>query len=257
MVLPNRAATTGATARPMRVEPVAETTATRPSAASAAPISGPPTRQAASPSGASPNARTARANTAITASAVSGVFSDGFQITGLPHTSASAAFHAHTATGKLNAVITAVIPAGCQVSIIRWPGRSDAIVSPCNCRDRPTAKSQMSIISCTSPIASAGIFPASSVTSVARSSFAARSSSPRRRTSSPRRGAGTLRQVAKAAAARAMASSTLAGASGVRCVSTSPDRGVRQASVPAVPAEGMENRARVAEASGIRLMRRV
>ena len=60
----------------------------------------------------------------------SGVFSDGFQITGSPQTSASAAFHAQTATGKLKAEMTAQGPSGCQVSIIRWPGRSEAIVRP-------------------------------------------------------------------------------------------------------------------------------
>ena len=59
---------------------------------------------------------------AITASAQSGVFSLGFQITGLPQTSASAAFHAHTATGKLNALITSTGPSGCHCSIIRWFG---------------------------------------------------------------------------------------------------------------------------------------
>lgn len=64
------------------------------------------------------------------ARAVSGVFSEGFQITGLPHTSASAAFHDQTATGKLNAVMIAVGPSGCQVSRITWPGRSLAMVRP-------------------------------------------------------------------------------------------------------------------------------
>ena len=68
-----------------------------------------------------------------------------------PHTSASAVFHDQTATGKLKAEITPTTPAGCQVSIIRWPGRSDAMVSPWSWRDCPTAKSQMSIISWTSP----------------------------------------------------------------------------------------------------------
>ena len=56
------------------------------------------------------------------ASAVSGVRSDGFQITGSPQTSASAAFQLHTATGKLKAVITATGPSGCHVSVRRWPG---------------------------------------------------------------------------------------------------------------------------------------
>ena len=43
---------------------------------------------------------------------------------------ASAAFHAHTATGKLNALITSTGPSGCHCSIIRWLGRSLAMVSP-------------------------------------------------------------------------------------------------------------------------------
>jgi hypothetical protein len=52
------------------------------------------------------------------ASAVNGVFSDGFQMQVFPHTSASAAFQDHTATGKLKEVIIPVGPRGCQVSII-------------------------------------------------------------------------------------------------------------------------------------------
>ena len=54
----------------------------------------------------------------IVAIAVSGVFSEGFQITGLPQTSARAAFQDHTATGKLNAVMTPQGPSGCQLSVI-------------------------------------------------------------------------------------------------------------------------------------------
>ena len=56
-----------------------------------------------SASGASPKRAIARAKICWVASADNGVFSDGFQITGSPHTSASAAFQHHTATGKLNA----------------------------------------------------------------------------------------------------------------------------------------------------------
>ena len=48
-----------------------------------------------------------------------GVFSDGFQMMLSPQTSASAAFHDHTATGKLKAVIMPVTPSGYQLSIIR------------------------------------------------------------------------------------------------------------------------------------------
>lgn len=127
---PKRAATLGPTIRPIRVEPVAETIGTSGERTSASPISGPPITSCARPSGASPKRASARPKIAIEASAVSGVFSEGFQITGLPQTSASAAFHDQTATGKLKAEMTAQGPIGCQVSIIRWPGRSEAMVRP-------------------------------------------------------------------------------------------------------------------------------
>ena len=55
---------------------------------------------------------------------------DGFQTIVSPQTAASAAFHAQTATGKLNAVMMPTGPSGCHCSNIRWPGRSRAIVSP-------------------------------------------------------------------------------------------------------------------------------
>src|SRR5271170_7231051 len=116
---PNRAATFGPTIEPMRVDPVAETTGTCFDATSASPIAGPPMTIWARPSGASePKRLIARARIFIVASAESGVFSDGFQITGSPQTSASAAFQDQTATGKLNAEITAHGPMGCQVSAI-------------------------------------------------------------------------------------------------------------------------------------------
>ena len=185
------------------------------------------------PAGASlPKRASARWAMACVARAVSGVFSDGFHTTGSPHTTASAAFHDHTATGKLKAEITPHTPSGCQVSIMRWPGRSVAIVRPYSWRDRPTAKSQMSIISCTSPRPSEGILPASNVTRRPRSALAARSSSPNRRISSPRRGAGTVRQVAKAACARPMASLACAGVCWGTWATTSPVRGERTAKSP-------------------------
>ena len=64
------------------------------------------------------------------ARAVSGASSDGFQMTGSPQTRAIAVFQDHTAAGKLNALITPTTPSGCQVSISRWPGRSEVIVRP-------------------------------------------------------------------------------------------------------------------------------
>ena len=74
----------------MRVEPVAETSGTRGSAARASPTSRPPMTSCDRPSGASPKRARARSSTAWVARAVSGVFSDGFQITGSPQTRASA-----------------------------------------------------------------------------------------------------------------------------------------------------------------------
>src|SRR5436853_5924597 len=75
--------------------------------------------------GSAPVSRQTRSAIFVTAIAVSGVFSDGFQIVASPQTAASAAFHDQTATGKLNAVITATTPRGCHCSIKRWLGRSD------------------------------------------------------------------------------------------------------------------------------------
>ncbi len=134
-----RAASRGATARPMAVDPVAETSGTSGCSTRASPISRPPTSTLESPSGASPKRAAARSNRAWTARAVSGVFSEGFQTTGSPQTRASAAFQDHTATGKLKAEITPTTPSGCQVSIIRCCGRSVAMARPNSWRDRPTA----------------------------------------------------------------------------------------------------------------------
>ena len=47
---------------------------------------------------------------------MSGVFSEGFHTTESPQTTASAKFHAQTATGKLKALITPTTPSGCHVS---------------------------------------------------------------------------------------------------------------------------------------------
>src|SRR2546430_9486033 len=75
--------------------------------------------------GSAPVSRQTRSEILVTAIAVSGVFSDGFQIVESPQTAASAAFHDQTATGKLNALMTATSPSGCHCSIKRWLGRSD------------------------------------------------------------------------------------------------------------------------------------
>ena len=178
----------------MRSDPVALTRATRGSSSSGAALSRSVMTSWCTSAG-QPASAMARSRIAEQASDVSGVSSDGFQITVSPHTRATAVFHAHTAAGKLNAEMTATTPRGCQVSMSRWPGRSDGIVRPSSWRDRPTAKSQMSIISWISPSASERIFPTSMVTSSARSALCCSSRRPNCLTRAPRAGAGTLRHV--------------------------------------------------------------
>ena len=128
-----------------------------------------------------------------TATPHNGVFGDGFQILMLPQTAAMQAFQANTATGKLNAVIVPTTPSGCHCSYMRCCGRSECIVLPYIMRDWPTAKSAMSIISCTSPSPSALILPISRATRLPSASLCSRSALPMRRTASPRTGAGILR----------------------------------------------------------------
>jgi hypothetical protein len=114
----------------MRVLPVALISATRGSPTSASPVSRPPIATCDNPFGASPKRAAARSKSPWQASAVSEVFSEGFHTSVSPQARASDAFHAHTATGKLKAVMTPTTPSGCQVSIILCPGRSEAMVSP-------------------------------------------------------------------------------------------------------------------------------
>ncbi len=159
------------------------------------------------------------------------VFSDGFHTTVSPQTRARAVFHDQTATGKLKALITPTTPSGCHCSIIRWPGRSEAIVRPNSCRDWPTARSQMSIISCTSPRPSERILPASTDTSAPRSSLCSRSRLPNSRTSWPRTGPGTRRQAANASAARPTMAATWSGVCAAIRPSSPPVTGERAISV--------------------------
>ena len=130
MARAKRCASRGATLRPIAVDPVADTRGSRGSSSSNAAVAWSPIKTADNPLGVSPNFCAARSKSACTASAVRGVFSDGFQTTVSPQTSASAAFQDHTATGKLNVVITPIGPSGCHCSIMRCSGRSLAIVRP-------------------------------------------------------------------------------------------------------------------------------
>ena len=136
------------------------------------------------------------------AMADSGVLGEGFHTVMSPQIAAMNEFHAHTATGKLKAEITPTMPIGCHCSYMRWPGRSLCMVRPYSWRDRPTAISPLSIISCTSPSPSGFDLPISSATSEPSASLWVRSASAHRRIASPRRGAGVVRQTLNAACAR-------------------------------------------------------
>ena len=65
-----------------------------------------------------------------TAIAVSGVLGEGFHTEALPQMAARKAFHAHTATGKLNAEMIPTTPSGCHCSYMRCCGRSECMVMP-------------------------------------------------------------------------------------------------------------------------------
>ena len=138
ILLPKRRPTIAATSRPMRIDPVADTSATRLSLVINSPSSLPPVTMVLNPFG-KPNSSLTSFQICWQATAHNGTFSLAFQIQALPQTQATVAFQAHTATGKLNAEIIPTTPKGCHCSIMKWSGRSLLIVKPVNCLDRPTA----------------------------------------------------------------------------------------------------------------------
>ena len=113
----------------MRQLPVAEMSGTRRSASKLSPTSeAEPTTRLNTPG--QPCASITRLQICCTAAAHSGTLWDGFQISGSPHTAATAAFQAHTATGKLKAVMTPTGPSGCHCSYMRWLARSLCMERP-------------------------------------------------------------------------------------------------------------------------------
>lgn len=74
-------------------------------------------------------------------------------------TIAMALFQPQTAMGKLKADIIPTTPSGLYISMSAWPGLSEGKTEPPSIRDRPTAQSQMSTYSCTSPTPSGRILP--------------------------------------------------------------------------------------------------
>ena len=126
---PRRCATAVPTLSPMLHEPVAEISGTLRSLISVSPISDPePMIRLKTPS--KPEPSMTLEVKAVVAIDANGTFEDGFQITVSPHTAARVEFHAHTATGKLNAEMTPTGPSGCHCSYMRCRGRSEAMVRP-------------------------------------------------------------------------------------------------------------------------------
>src|SRR5207247_10143960 len=109
----------------MLVEPVADTNGIRGSSVNFWPTVLRSPMSKLKIAGSASVSRQTRSAIFVTAIAVSGVFSDGFQMVASPQTAARAAFQDQTATGKLNAVITATSPNGCHCSIKRWFFLSD------------------------------------------------------------------------------------------------------------------------------------
>ena len=68
--------------------------------------------------------------TRLHAIATSGVSRLGFHRVALPQMPAIIAFHAHTAAGKLKAVMQPTVPSGCHCSYMRCVRRSLCMVSP-------------------------------------------------------------------------------------------------------------------------------
>ena len=89
------------------------------------------------------------------ASPSAGEYSAGFQTTALPHRIAGTRYQAGTATGKLPAVMIAATPTGMRNVKSCLFGISDGTVWPYRRRPSPMKKSQVSMISCTSPSDSA------------------------------------------------------------------------------------------------------
>mmetsp|Transcript_41780 Transcript_41780/g.118493 ORF Transcript_41780/g.118493 Transcript_41780/m.118493 type:complete len:231 (+) Transcript_41780:1029-1721(+) len=212
--------------RPVLVDPVNDTSATLLSVTIRSPTVGPsPVSRQNTPAG-RPFLSSTRATIFVTATDVSGVVSAPFHTLQLPQTRDMDRFHPRGATGKLKAVMMPTVPSGCQHSINAWPGRSEGKTLPSSCLLMPTARSQMSMNSCTSPIPSALILPISRATNIPRLSRFARNSSPNCLTISPLFGAGMFIHTPLLASIFAKHRSTSSGVADVTLPMTRPVAGL-------------------------------
>mmetsp|Transcript_10048 Transcript_10048/g.13659 ORF Transcript_10048/g.13659 Transcript_10048/m.13659 type:complete len:426 (+) Transcript_10048:115-1392(+) len=190
MVRPKRPWTTSLTCLPISEEPVKETRDRRLSLIMCSPTVRPlpMTMEMMAPS--MPLASNTSDMIRVMAYVVRHVVDAPFQICVLPQMRERAEFQPATAQGKLKAVMMPTWPRGLYVSRSAWPGRSEGMTWPLMARERPTAKSQMSMNSWTSPMPSGLILPISRETRAPRATSFLRRASPTWRTISPRRGAG-------------------------------------------------------------------
>jgi hypothetical protein len=158
------------------------------------------------------------------ASPRAGEYSAGFQTTALPHRIAGTRYHAGTATGKLPAVMIAATPTGVRNVNSCLSGISDGTVWPYRRRPSPMKKSQVSMISCTSPRDSAIGLPTSRVTSCDSASLLASNRRPTWAMTRPRAGAGTFAHSFWAARAAAQASTNVAASASDTSATTSSSR---------------------------------
>jgi len=153
-VLPNLLCTLEFTILPTFVLPVKETRGILSSFSKDSPISTPPHTSAKTPLGHLLASKTEPINL-VQAMLTKFVEGAPFQMLQLPQIAESAKFQPITAAGKLKAVIIPTKPKGFHYSIMKWSGRSEGNTCPAIDRERPQAKSQMSMISWISPSPSA------------------------------------------------------------------------------------------------------
>ena len=140
-----------------------------------------------------PSGRPASARIATYCSATSGVSDAGFSSTAFPATSAGATFHAGSAQGKFQGVMTATTPSGCRIVHRRVVGISDGRVLPPRRNPSPEYHSSRLMPFSTSPRASPSTLPSSRVSSRASASSRDRAISAARASTRPRSGGGVAR----------------------------------------------------------------
>ena len=188
-----------------------------------------------------PSGRPAAWISSNSAMAEAAAYSAGFQTTVLPVTSAGMTYQDGTATGKFPAVTTATVPTGTRNVNSCLSGISLGTVWPYSRRPSPRKKSQVSMISWTSPSASGYGLPSSRVTSRARASLLASTIRPIAATVRPRTGAGMSAHSGCACFAAAQAPAKVPASARVTSATTSVSRdGLGESTVPAAgPSAGL------------------